>query len=69
MMSSWRLAFYGVVSLLLIVLNTIFMGMAIFYFENMWLFVLSLILTFIFVWLRNIYEDMWYEQVMGAKEC
>lgn len=63
MMSSIESAFYDIGTILLIAMNIIFMGITILYIESLWLFILSLILMFVFVGLRKLYNEKWYNEI------
>ncbi len=53
-MNASQSAFYDIVTIMLIVGNLIFMAIAIANYENIWLFILSLILMFMVVGLRMV---------------
>lgn len=67
-MSATESAFYDILTGLLIVGNLIFMAVAISNYENIWLFITSLILMFIVVGLRRMYNTKWDEQ-FGDANC
>jgi len=58
-MNASQSAFYDMGTILLIWFNLIFMVVSLFYFENIWICLLSVILMFIFVPLRRLYTKKW----------
>ena len=52
-----------ILTLLLIFGNMVFMGLTLFYYENLWLFLLSLFLMFLFVYFRREFNNYWYNRI------
>ena len=62
-MNNYTHALCDIGTIMLIFFNLIFMAITLFLIENIWLFLLSLFLMFIFVYLRKSYNHLWYEEI------
>ena len=58
-MNASQSAFYDMGTIMLLFFNSIFIVLNIFYFNNLWLFLLSLLLMFVFVLLRRKFIKAW----------
>ena len=58
-MNSSQSSLLDVLTIILFLSNLIFMGIAILVVRSIWLFVLSLSLMFVFVYLRKWYNEIW----------